>query len=805
VEGYLAHKWGLTLYLPVISPLSIPGCQLWLDGADPAGTGTPPASGATVSTWVDKSLSGTVSTTASPPTFTSSGISFNGTSQYIQLSSAYTFTLSQGITLFTVSYLASNSGGFQRFFSVNESVLPNGIVWGTQNGNFVADVGNSENWNNSGSWPLSPAVVNLSNTVLISGTFTTTSETFYANGTSNTTYGVTRYSPIIPYSIGSAYFNNNPQQFWNGRISEIIMYNSVLNTSQRQSIEGYLARKWGISISATLPSLHPFKSITPATSAHFYPTDITGCQLWLDGADPAGTGTPPANGYTVSTWVDKANGKNGTATGTSTYLSGGGINFTGSSYFLNQTFAMNLSQRSIFIVMQETTHTGNRGILSFIPNPSSGDDVATTTGLAVETDQGLRFGGNLFTGAVYLSALGNPTLLVKAIYNDNMNVRTGSGYLNGTNATNVTAGYTAGTCSGYIVGRRWPEINYLNGVIYEIIVFNSALTTTQRQQVEGYLAHKWGLTSSLPSKHPYRPLPPIFPPTVQYNLTTNGGTIVSADYTTYHVFTSSSNFVVVGNGMVNYLVVGGGGGGGDRHGGGGGAGGVQTGSFSATSGTYTVTVGLGGQYGAYIDSGSTAYGSPQGAGTKGGDSLLSGTGISVTSYGGGGGGTYDGNPTGTVGSGGGGGGQNLSGVAGTAGQGNAGGAGLLPGGGGGGGAGGAGVAANTGTGGIGTTSFSTHLLAVGYGTTFAVATSPNTVISGGVAYIAGGGGGCAGTSPGPGGTGGLGGGGRGDWTDSFISAGTPNTGGGGGATRSDLGLLYSTGRNGGSGLVLLWY
>jgi hypothetical protein len=29
------------------------------------------------------------------------------------------------------------------------------------------------------------------------------------------------------------------------------------------------------------------------------------------------------------------------------------------------------------------------------------------------------------------------------------------------------------------------------------------LTTTQRQQVEGYLAWKWGLNASLPTTHPY--------------------------------------------------------------------------------------------------------------------------------------------------------------------------------------------------------------------------------------------------------------------------------------------------------------
>ena len=255
----------------------------------------------------------------------------------------------------------------------------------------------------------------------------------------------------------------------------------------------------------------------------FVPTSITGCALWLDGADPAGTGVVPANGATISTWSDKSgNGKNAAATGTPTYLSGGGINFNGSSYFLNQTFSQNLSQRSIFIVMQETVKNDYCGVLSLIPNPTSGNDYSTTTGLSIETTNGLRFYAN--TGG-YFADMGNNSLLVKAVYNDNMNGTTGSGFLNGNTATSVTASYTAGTCSGYGIGARWlgsMSISYaLNGVIYEILFFNSPLGTSDRRQVEGYLAQKWGLTSSLLAGHP--------------GLTT---TIYRSDYTKQNVMTA---------------------------------------------------------------------------------------------------------------------------------------------------------------------------------------------------------------------------------------------------------------------------
>ena len=239
-------------------------------------------------------------------------------------------------------------------------------------------------------------------------------------------------------------------------------------------------------------------------SNFFVPTQMSGCVLWLDGMDPAGTGTAPSTGATVSSWIDKSvSATTTTKGGTPTYLAGGGISFNGGSYFYNLSFAQNLSQRSIFIIMQETSHTGTTGVFPLIPNPSSGSDWTSTNGLTIETTSGLRFYGNVGS---YSSDIGNATQLVKAIYNDNMNGTAGSGYVNGTNAANVTAGYTAGTCSGYGVGARWSgSINMTNGLtgtVYEILFFNRPLLAIERQQVEGYLAQKWSLTGSLPAGHP---------------------------------------------------------------------------------------------------------------------------------------------------------------------------------------------------------------------------------------------------------------------------------------------------------------
>ena len=159
-----------------------------------------------------------------------------------------------------------------------------------------------------------------------------------------------------------------------------------------------------------------------------------------------------------------------------------------------------------------------------------------------------------------------------------------------------------------------------------------------------------------------------------------GGEIVSytsESGTTYiaHIFKSSGTFSTGTAKTVEYLVVAGGGGAGN-YGGGGGGGGYRSSISGESSGggassesalslsantTYTITVGAGGP------------GASSGNGTKGGDSSISGSGITtITSEGGGYGGTG-----GTGGSGGGMDASSGTGAAGTANQGYAGGGGAV--------------------------------------------------------------------------------------------------------------------------------
>ena len=49
-----------------------------------------------------------------------------------------------------------------------------------------------------------------------------------------------------------------------------------------------------------------------------------------------------------------------------------------------------------------------------------------------------------------------------------------------------------------ITSRQW------RGKLGELIIFNSAKSDADIEKIEGYLAHKWGLTGALASSHPYK-------------------------------------------------------------------------------------------------------------------------------------------------------------------------------------------------------------------------------------------------------------------------------------------------------------
>lgn len=88
-----------------------------------------------------------------------------------------------------------------------------------------------------------------------------------------------------------------------------------------------------------------------------------------------------------------------------------------------------------------------------------------------------------------------------------------NGYRNGTNVVTAANGasFTSATATFFIGGGYLPTPNVFlafSGWIGDCLVYSGVLSQSDREKLEGYLAHKWGLQGSLPSNHPYKNSPP---------------------------------------------------------------------------------------------------------------------------------------------------------------------------------------------------------------------------------------------------------------------------------------------------------
>lgn len=106
------------------------------------------------------------------------------------------------------------------------------------------------------------------------------------------------------------------------------------------------------------------------------------------------------------------------------------------------------------------------------------------------------------TGVGYGAGSAN-TWYLQVDFSD-FSVPSGSGTLDGVSggSLTLTSGNTASAATAVFLGG-------LLGTGYDVdiaesVYVNAAVSTADRERLEGYLAHKWGLTANLPSSHPYK-------------------------------------------------------------------------------------------------------------------------------------------------------------------------------------------------------------------------------------------------------------------------------------------------------------
>jgi hypothetical protein len=92
----------------------------------------------------------------------------------------------------------------------------------------------------------------------------------------------------------------------------------------------------------------------------------------------------------------------------------------------------------------------------------------------------------------------NENSIIGFVFDETFGFSTNGIYLD----TQITRN-SSGSSTYNQIGMRQGTYEPYDGHIGEIIIINS-VQDIDRQKVEGYLAHKWGVESKLPSDHPYK-------------------------------------------------------------------------------------------------------------------------------------------------------------------------------------------------------------------------------------------------------------------------------------------------------------
>jgi hypothetical protein len=251
--------------------------------------------------------------------------------------------------------------------------------------------------------------------------------------------------------------------------------------------------------------------------------------LWLDGSDnttvfsDAGT-TQATNGGAVQQWNDKSGNARHFSQGTlanrpafnTTAINGKpALVFDGSNDSLGAGSAVIPTTHSLFILFVPTIESA-RGILvgqwqaaqtgrtlfscnsNCASNPVSGrlEIFNSTTTQGGCTSAG---GGGFVTDT---SITNTPTIIESICTTGSESwklLKNGTEY----DSATITALYQGiNTALGTVSASGTDQ--YYDGQIAEVVLTSSVVSTDIRQRIEGYLAHKWGLTANLPSDHPYK-------------------------------------------------------------------------------------------------------------------------------------------------------------------------------------------------------------------------------------------------------------------------------------------------------------
>jgi hypothetical protein len=530
VEGYLAWRWGLTARLPTthpfkseppflksFSPIDVSGCILWLDCADPTSM---TLSGSNVSQLNDKSGSGNhaiQATGSNQPILVSDVRSGNSVVRFsgLGVSNTTTTTFFSNTAMsfpnapYTVFAVAQSSNtvsytSYSYIFNVGATTTY-ALLVGSRTSTFTTFAGNGSSWNDanalSGTQPTSNwTTMSVVNRGTNSGLFP------YINGNLRTL----KNGPTVArtgYTIGEAPAPFRGQN-WNGDIGEILVFNRDIG-ADRQRIEGYLTRKWGLV--SELPSNHYNASnrLGPQTIP-FQTRSISSLVLWLDGTDPCGNNVRPASGTNVLTWFDKSGLSNNLTapTGAPTYDSvNSAVKFGGSPTWARNTSLLSPVHTTFFVYKNYNAGgpiftTGGSNVDGFWPNAFWD---TTLNRFTIARQDGTNFGFWYAQNNTPFPL--NRTCMITVQYAGSA---VGSAIVGWLDASQIFTTTVSGAINRSYFGLAARQLvgDYLTADYYEVMQYTRVLSVQERQEVEGYLAWKWNLVPYLPESHPYKKVRP---------------------------------------------------------------------------------------------------------------------------------------------------------------------------------------------------------------------------------------------------------------------------------------------------------
>jgi hypothetical protein len=237
---------------------------------------------------------------------------------------------------------------------------------------------------------------------------------------------------------------------------------------------------------------HGLRPKVEAAVSTIQPTDIVGCKLWLDFSDAttlftdAGSTQVSSDGDLIYQANDKSGeGNNATQSGDSAYRPTYKVNIQNSLSVargltgdrgLNVNLA--LSQPVTVFIVVKTDGTDDNHF---------SDGLSNTTGrlplVGVSSGNLAIYAGALLSG----SSISTNYQLISAVFNG----ASSRLYKDGNSQASGNAGTQS--CTSFAIMRGFNTNQGLLGDMAEYIIYNSALSDTDRQSVETYLNNKWSI------------------------------------------------------------------------------------------------------------------------------------------------------------------------------------------------------------------------------------------------------------------------------------------------------------------------